>query len=245
MSTSDSAKIKKSVLMRYPNSFLLETSRALVGYKSFRDNKKIYRAVHIMHNLIEFVTTDPITGKRSWEMDEKELAKAEVINIPEALVQQFNEYYIGPRADGKPSLLDISPGPGMDPAKDVVVIRRPLNFLEMWGDRPAEYVALAAGFSYQIESVSAKGIPIRETIPMVKWDDPDLKSYYTNTIPFAVFTEMYDQIWYHGDAGSDPLSEICTRIERIVASALFNVGQEYSEAPVDYEADDDTGEAAF
>lgn len=229
MDSKDSAQIKKSILMRYPNSFLLELSRELVGYKSYRDNKKVYKAVNIMHTMLEYATVDPATGKRSWEFT---TLPEGMIAIPKDLVDAFNAYFIGPRTSGEPSLQDVSPGANMEPMKDIVVIRRPVPLRWAWADRPAEYTALMAGFSYKIQVMTPQGIPTTETVPMVDWNDPEIDTYYTNTIPFALFAEIFDTAWYVGDSNKPPLSLICTRIEKVIAAELFKRGIEESEGEV-------------
>ena len=93
MSQEEISRVKKSILMRYPVSFLEEVSRALIGYKSYRDNKQYYRAMPIMDTLIDYVTLDPETRKRVYELngDERKSNKHHFIDLSMELVEDSEQ----------------------------------------------------------------------------------------------------------------------------------------------------------
>jgi hypothetical protein len=143
--------IKKSILMRYPVSFLEEVSRALIGYKSHRDNKQFYRALPILDTLVDYVTLDPDWRKRVFDMteDERKKSRHHFIDLPSPLVDDFRAVYHGPRKDGQLPLRYLAPGQAVDHAKGIVNIRRPVNFIEAWGQYDLEYIILHGGFYYK------------------------------------------------------------------------------------------------
>jgi hypothetical protein len=223
MSQDDSSgRIKKSILMRYPVSFLEEVSRALIGYKSHRDNKQYYRAMPIFDTLVDYVTLDPDTRKRVYDMTKEELQKSKhhFIELPRSLVEDFRRLYHGPRTDGHLPLRYLSPGKAVDPAKGIVTIRKPVNFIEAWGSYDPEYIIFHGGFYYKEtrHTQTPYGIfPTEVLVPMIDFSDPHLIYHETDTVPFSYWVALYDKGWTEA-------SPVCTLIEKIIAESLEGAG---------------------
>jgi hypothetical protein len=218
----DSNNIKKSVLMRYPISFLEEVSRALIGYKSYRDLKQYYRALPVLDTLIDYVTIDPKTRKRVYELTEEERKDSphHFIDMDGALVEDFREYYHGPRKDGQLALKYLSPGESVDQKRGIVVVRRPINFLEAWGRYDPDYIISVGGFYYRktvYNHTQYGSFPVQVMVPSIDFADPDLIHHETDTIPYSYWTEMYDLGW-------EKISVVCTIIEKVVARTLEDAG---------------------
>lgn len=222
MSQEDGARIKKSVLMRYPLSFLEECSRALIGHKSFRDNKQYYKCLPILDSLIDYVTLDPLSRKRIYDMTEEERRQTShhFIMLPKELVEDFRGLYHGPRKDGKLPLRYLSPGKSVDPKKGVVTIRRPVNFLEAWGRFATDQIIVLGGFYYtetKYQMTQMGLLPYQEQVPMIDFDDPNLGYHECDTVPFAYWTARYDMGWTE-------IGPICTMIEKLIAETLEGAG---------------------
>lgn len=216
-----SGGIKKSILMRYPVSFLEEVSRALIGYKSHRDNKQYYRAMPIFDTLVDYVTLDPDSRKRVYDMTEEEKkSRHHFIDLPRSLVEDFRAVYHGPRKDGQLPLRYLSPGKAVDPAKGIVNIRKPVNFIEAWGRYDPEYIILHGGFYYKetVQNQTPYGIfPSERLVPLIDFSDPNLIYHETDTVPFSYWVDLYDKGWTE-------VSPVCTLIEKIIAEALESAG---------------------
>ncbi|MGI0048822.1 MAG: hypothetical protein ACREAW_04720 [Nitrososphaera sp.] len=222
MSQQDSSNIKKSVLMRYPQSFLEECSRALIGHKSFKDNKQYYKCLPIIDSLIDYVTLDPVSRKRIYDMTEEEMtqSKHHFIPLPKDLVEDFRRFYHGPRNDSRLPLRFLSPGKSLDPAKGIVHIRRPVNFLHAWGRYEPEYIILKGGFYYtetKYQPTEMGMLPYEVKVPLIDFADPDLQYHECDTVPFAYWAEAYDKGWTE-------IGPICTMIEKIIAETLEHAG---------------------
>jgi hypothetical protein len=229
MSQEDAAKVKKSILMRYPLSFLEEVSRALIGYKSWRDNKQYYKALPILDTLIDYVTLDPVTRKRIYDMTDEEKAKSphHFILLPGDLVNDFRMLYHGFATlyhseikESRYPLRYLSPGQAIDPSKGVVTIRRPVNFIAAWGKFEPEYIIMKGGFYYtetRYQTTEMGLMPYEVKVPMINFEDPDLKYHECDTVPFAFWAAAYDKGWTE-------ISPICTLIEKIIAETLENAG---------------------
>ncbi|HEV8405058.1 MAG TPA: hypothetical protein VGQ13_04035 [Nitrososphaera sp.] len=186
------------------------------------DNKGYYKALPILDTLVDYVTLDPATRKRIYEMTEEEKKKSthHFIVLPKALVEDFRKLYHGPRSDGNPPLRYLSPGKQIDPAKGIVTVRRPVNFLEAWGRYDPEYIVLQGGFYYvetRYQATQMGMMPFEVKTPMIDFSDPNLKYHETDTVPFSYRTESYDKGW-------SEISPVCTMIEKIIAEALENAG---------------------
>lgn len=222
MSQEDATKVKKSVLMRYPLSFLEECSRALIGYRSFRDNKQYYKALPIMSTLIEYVTLDPSSGRSLWDLTEQERKDSphHFIELPRKLVQDFIRIFDGPRTDGILPLRYLSPGQQVDPMKGVVTIRKPVNFVRAWAGHPPEYIILKGGFYVKVvhyQPTQFGMMPVEEMKPLIPFGDPNLIYDETDTVPFNYWVSLYDKGWLE-------ISPIATMIEKVIAATLENAG---------------------
>lgn len=220
MSAEDSRNVKKSILMRYPLSFLEEVSRALIGYKSWRDNKEMYMALPIMDTLIDLVTLDEKTRKRWWELNDGDIDKTHTIQIPQDLVTDFRAIFHGPRKDGELALKYLSPGTSVDLQKGRVVIRKPVNFMRAWGAYDPAYIILIGGFyTKQIfyQPTPFGMMPTEQIVPTIDMQDPDLKYHDCDTIPIAVWFKWYD-------AGLWEISPVATMIEKHIAKVLEDAG---------------------
>ncbi len=223
MSQEDVSRVKKSILMRYPASFLEEVSRALIGYKSHRDNKQYYRALPILDTLIDYVTLDPMIGKRIYELTEQERKDSphHFIYLPKSHVEAFRSLYHGPRKDGKLPLRYLAPGKTIDPSKGIVTIRKPVNFIEAWAAFEPDQIIALGKFYYketQYRIVPNIGLqPVEVSVPTIDFNDPNLKYHETDTIPYHYWTSLYDSGW-------SLISPVCTMIEKIIAEALEDAG---------------------
>jgi hypothetical protein len=94
-SESDGAKVRKQIVLRYPFTFYEEVSRQLIIWKTFRGNKKIFRALPIMDELIDYAAIEPISGKWVFDMMQEEKSKYELIDIPKDLISDFKDIYHG------------------------------------------------------------------------------------------------------------------------------------------------------
>lgn len=219
----DATKVKKSILMRYPVSFLEEVSRALIGYKSWRDNKQYYKALPILDTLIDYVTLDPETRKRVYELTEVERKNSRhyFIDIRKDLVEDFRSHYHGPRNDGLLPLKYLAPGKTLDAKRGIVIIRKPVNFLDVWGAYDPEHIIMVGGFYYKETryNVTQYGmLPYEVIVPTIDFSDPRLKYHLTDVIPFSYWTALYDKGW-------EKISLICTMIEKVIAETLQASGQ--------------------
>ena len=240
MSQEDASRVKKSILMRYPLSYLEEVSRELITYKSWRDNKHLYKALPIFDSLIDYVTLDPITRKRIYELSETErkATNHHFIEIPEQLVKDFKAVFHGPRAGGKIALRFLSPGTSLDLKRGYVKIKAPVNFLKAWKGFDPQDIIMRGGFFVRRTSFQQSPygpMPVQELVPLIDFSDPNLQYYDTNTIPFTYWAKLYESGWTE-------LSEICTMIEKIIAHTLQEAGFDPSlvkspELPKDDEED--------
>lgn len=220
----DTTKIKKQLLIRYPVTFYEEVSHMLAMYKSYRDNKKYFRALPVMDELIDYVSLDPETGKYWFEFDEKdprpkESGTMELIQLPRKLIEDFKDAYHGTdeEYDEELGIKHLSPGTTVDDNKATVLIRKSIRFLSAYADHSPEWTALIAGFAYKISIPTPSGFPITETIPMVDAQDPNLQDTFTSEIPRIVWIQLFDNAWMI-------IGPICTRIERILAKRLEEKG---------------------
>jgi uncharacterized membrane protein len=233
----DANNVKKSILMRYPISFLEEVSRALIGYKSYRDLKQYYRALPVLDTLLDYVTIDPKTRRRVYEMTEQERRESphHFIDMDSELVNDFREYYYGPRKDGQLALKLLSPGESVDQKRGIVVVRKPINFLEAWGRYDPDYIISVGGFYYNRTEYKATPygmLPYTIRVPMINFADPDIIHHETDTIPYSYWTEMYDLGW-------EKISVVCTIIEKIIARTLEDAGYTGPNATVTSKAKND------
>lgn len=222
MSQEEVTRVKKSILMRYPLSFLEEVSRALIGYRSWLDNKAIYKGIPILDTLIDYVTLDPMTGKRVYDLSEEERKAGgrNFIVLPKHLVERFQELYNGPRKDGKISLRYLSPGNTLDAKRGYVKIRGLVNFTKAWISQDAAAIIMRGGFYYkktEYEPTPFGMMPVERLIRTIDFEDPNLQYYLTNTIPFSYWSWLYEKGWVE-------LKPVCTMIERIIAETLESAG---------------------
>jgi hypothetical protein len=218
-SDSEGAKVRKQIVLRYPFTFYEEVSRQLIIFKTFRGNKKIFRALPITDELIDYSAMEPLSGKWIFEMTPEEKSKYELINIPEDLISTFKDIYHGTdeKYDDIIGLKHLAPGNSMNDDKATVIIRKAIRFIEAYGDHTPEWTAMIAGFAYKITVPSPSGFPITETVPMVDADDPDLEYTYTTEIPRSVWAHLFETMWAE-------IAPVCTRIERVIAATLTEKG---------------------
>lgn len=210
--------------MRYPLSFLEEVSRALIGYKSWRDNKGYYKCLPIMDALVDLATLDYNTRKRWWEQEEKDVDNTHTIRIPKDLVEDFRSVYHGLRQDGELALKYLAPGPSLDMKKGRVTIRRPVNFLQAWGAYDADYIILVGGFYTRqtfYQPTPFGMMPTEQIVPTINLADPNLKYHDTDTVPVAWWFGQYDKGWWQ-------IAPICTMIEKFIAKTLEGAGFDLS-----------------
>lgn len=221
-SDSEAAKVKKQIVMRYPFTFYEEVSRTLIIFKTFRGNRKILRALPVMDELLDYCNLDPISGKRVYEMGDDEKSVYDLIDVPEELVEKFKELYHGTdeEYDGVIGLKHLAPGSSIDDNLATVIIRKPMRFVEAYGDHPPEWIALVAGFAYKVTSQTPSGFPVTEMIPMVDVSAPEIQHTFTHEIPRTVWNVMFERMWHE-------IAPVCTRIERVIAATLSAKG--YSE----------------
>lgn len=214
-SETDANKIKKQIVIRYPLTFYEEISRSLAIFKTLRGNKKYFRALPVMDELIDYACMEPVSGKFCFELTDEEKKKIQVINIPKELIIEFNELFHGTEDDwdGKLGLQDLSPGTSISNSLPTVLIRKAMPFLEAYGAFDPEWVAHIARFSYKVTKQNIIGNAITETVPMIASDDPRLYETFTIEIPRVVFTRKFDKQW-------NVVAPICTRIERLIAMEL-------------------------
>jgi hypothetical protein len=238
-SEGDVNKIKRSILLRYPFTFYEEVSRALIIFKTLRGNKQILRALPVLNELIDYVNIDPITGKHPFEMteEEKKAIRYDLIDLPEEAVSTFKRLWNGSDEDDYDGILGLkhlSPGKSVDSSKPTVFIRKPIPFLEAYGDHPAAWIAFIAGISYQVTEINQNGFPITQIVPMVDMSSDDIQATFTHQIPYVVWSTMYERMWAE-------MAPVCTRIERVIAKALSDKG--FSEGTMQLvKSDDDNDE---
>jgi len=218
-SDSDGVKVRKQIVLRYPFTFFEEVSRQLIIFKTFRGNKKIFRALPIVDELIDYACMEPITGRWCFEMKEEEKTKYQLIDIPQDLIERFKEIYHGTTEeyDGVIGLKHLAPGTSIQDNQATVIIRKAMRFVEAYGDHTPEWTAMVAGFVYKVTSTSPVGYPITETIPMIDPNDPEIAYTYTTEIPRSVWSQMFETAWAE-------MAPICTRIERVIAAVLSSKG---------------------
>ncbi len=241
---SDSQRIKKTILLRYPFNLFEELSRQLIIYKSFRGNSKRSKCLMVMNELIDYATLDTETGKRVYDLQKYD--EQHLVFIPKTYVEAFKYFYLGDAngylSNGMPALMYLSPPAGMNPKEDLVTLRRAVPLSKTWKDKPSEYSALVAGFSYKIQVMTPQGFPTTETVPMINsWDDESIAGYMTYTVPWGFFSETFDEEW-------NEIAPICTIIEKIVAKKLEEKGfkQGETEAPTGSTSNDgDDGESEY
>lgn len=231
MSQEEAARVKKSILMKYPLSFLEECSRSLIGYKSYRDNKQWYRCLPIMATLIDYVTLDPDTRKRVYDLTdtERKNSRHHFIALPRDLVQDFIKIYYGPRNDGVMPLHFISPSKSVDPNRGIAIIRKPVNFLQAWEGYTPDTIVKMGGFYYMetYNIMTQMGpMPQQDFVPIIDFSPQNRKQLQhdlTTTIPFSYFTYLFDKGWLE-------VSPICTILEKLIAEALEGAGYDVSAA---------------
>lgn len=170
-----------------------------------------------MDELIDFVTLEPYSQKRIYQLSEAEQKKHKesLIMIPEILVKSFKTLYAGPRYDGRLPIRALSPGPNMNPKDNLVFVRELVPFKETWGEFPNPYLVYLAGFSYTVQVTNETGFTVPHHIPMIDWENPDLDTFFTNGMPFYQWAQEFDSTW-------DLIAPICTMVEKIIAKNLFD-----------------------
>lgn len=214
-SDADANKIKKQIVIRYPLTFYEEISRTLAIFKTLRGNKKIFRALPVFDELLDYACMDPKSGKWVYDMKDDEKSKLDIIDIPKSLITSFKEVYHGSKEeyDGIIGLKHLAPGTSVDDGKATVIIRKPMRWADAYGDHSAEWVALKAGFNYKISLPSPYGFPITQTVAMIEADDKDLEWTFTTDIPRSVWVFKFETLW-------GEVAPVCSRAERLFAAVL-------------------------
>lgn len=209
-------------MLRYPYTFYEEVSRALIIFKTFRGNRKIFRALPIMDELIDYTNIDPISGKHLFEMtqEQRKHCTQDLIDIPVELVVHFKQLYQGTDSeyDGVLGFKHLAPGTTLDPKQPTVYIRKPISIIEAYGEHPAEWTALIADLAYQVQQLTPSGFPVTIPHPMVNWNNiEEVETMFTHQIPYVIWAQLFERVW-------GQLAPTCTRIERVIAAALAQKG---------------------
>jgi|GEM_PF-2422218 len=263
MVKQDAEGIKKSILLRYPWTFLEECSRQLIIYKAFRGNNKKMRSMSVMDELIDYVTLDTHSGLRVYDL--KDHSPKQLIMVSKGLVDEFRYYYWGRekvlpswwkqewtdqqtfdllnggyRDDGIPGIYYLSPGETAVPTNNLVIIRKPVLLSLAWGNRDPRDVEDA--FSQRHEITNRDGGISIESLPLIKKEEMKNPSILVDSIPWSVFTHYVDSGWTKA-------APICTLIEKTIAKVLEDNGYEEDEdrrdkliVEVNRTAEDDTGD---